>query len=131
MPAMPADSLVWRMPPMDMSMPMMPGLESAVPPAAPALPPQHTMGLPMARPSEVVPLADGDTLHLEATLVRRQIGEDSFVMYGYNEQYPGPLLQVPPAERPLWLSSTTTSQSPPPCTGTAFVWITVLTGWPA
>ena len=94
MPEMASDSLVWRMPPMDMSMPMMPGLEEALPPALPALPDQRTMGVPEARPSEVVTLADGDTLHLEATLVRRQVGGDSFVMYGYNQQYPGPLISV-------------------------------------
>ena len=82
------------MPPMDMSMPMMPGLEDALPPVPPALPDQQAMGIPAARPSAVVPLADGDTLHLEATLVRRQIGDRTFVMYGYNQQYPGPLLRV-------------------------------------
>ncbi len=94
MPATAADTLVWRMPPMDMSMPMMPGLEDAVPPALPALPDQQAMGIPVARPSEVVSLADGDTLHLEATLIRRQLGGRPFVMYGYNQQYPGPLISV-------------------------------------
>ena len=94
MPAEPSDSLVWRMPPMDMSMPMMPGLEEAIPPVLPALPNLSAEDIPHARPSEVVPLADGDTLHLEATLVHRQIGDRAFVMYGYNGQYPGPLMRV-------------------------------------
>ena len=89
-----SDSLVWRMPPMDMSMPMMPGLEKALPPSLPSLPQQTAMGITEAQPNEVVPLADGDTLHLAATLVRRQIGEKAFVMYGYNNQYPGPLISV-------------------------------------
>ncbi len=88
------DTLVWRMPPMDMSMPMMPGLETSVPPVLPALPGTDAATIPPARPSEIVALADGDTLRLEATLVRRQIGDGSFVMYGYNQQYPGPLIHV-------------------------------------
>jgi len=88
------DSLVWRMPPMDMSMPMMPGLETSLPPTLPALPDQAAMSIPIARPSEMVTLADGDTLHLEASLVRRKIGGKTFVMYGYNQQYPGPLISV-------------------------------------
>ena len=50
----------WRMVPMDMSMPMLPGIEGAVPVVGPFMP---GMGmdpamLPEARPSEVVPLAD-------------------------------------------------------------------------
>ena len=49
----------WRMVPMDMNMPMLPGLESAVPVVGPYMP---GMGmdpgmLPEARPSELVPLA--------------------------------------------------------------------------
>ena len=95
--AMPeGDSLAWRMPPMDMSMPMMPGLEDDVPMVDPYL---AGMGMtpdmfPAAQPREVVALADGDTLDLEAMLVRRTINGRDFVMYGYNGQYPGPLIQV-------------------------------------
>jgi len=90
------DSLAWRMPPMDMSMPMMPGLEDDVPMVDPYL---AGMGMtpdmfPAAQPREVVALADGDTLDLEAMLVRRTINGQDFVMYGYNGQYPGPLIQV-------------------------------------
>ena len=90
------DSLTWRMPPMDMSMPMMPGLDNALPPTEPFLAGQtmDAMMFPEAVPREVVPLADGDTLHLEATLVRRTINGKTFVMYGYNRQYPGPLINV-------------------------------------
>lgn len=90
------DSLVWRMPPMDMSMPMMPGLDNALPPTEPFLA-GHTMDpmmFPEAVPHEVVSLADGDTLNLEATLVRRTLNGKTFVMYGYNRQYPGPLINV-------------------------------------
>ncbi len=91
-----ADGAAWRMPPMDPAMPMMPGLEDELPPVAPFL---AGMGMdpsmfPEARPSEVVEMADGDTLDLAATLVRRTLRGRAFVMYGYNGQYPGPLLKV-------------------------------------
>lgn len=42
----------------------------------------------------VVELYDGDTLRLTAGFVRRTIGSRTFVMYGYNGQYPGPLIRV-------------------------------------
>ena len=90
------DSLAWRMPPMDMSMPMLPGLDDALPPVGPFLAGQgmDASMFPEAVPREVVPLADGDTLDLEATLVRRTLNGKTFVMYGYNGQYPGPLIDV-------------------------------------
>ncbi len=91
-----SDSLAHRMPPMDMSMPMLPGLDDALPPVGPFLAGQEmdAMMFPEAVPREVAALADGDTLHLEATLVRRTINGKTFVMYGYNRQYPGPLIHV-------------------------------------
>jgi suppressor of ftsI len=87
----------WRMPPMDPNMPMLPGLEMAVPVVGAFLP---GMGMdpamfPEARPSEVVPLGDGDTLRVAVSMVRRTIGGREHVMYGYNGQYPGPLIQAP------------------------------------
>ena len=90
------EEATWRMPPMDMSMPMMPGLENALPPvgaflAGGGMKPEM---FPEAQPREVMNLADGDTLHMEASLVRRTINGKAFVMYGYNGQYPGPLLRV-------------------------------------
>ena len=87
-----SDSLMWRMPPMDMSMPMMPGLEEALPPAPPWLP--EGSAYPEAIPGEVVALSDGDTLHLMAAPVMRTINGQSLVMYGYNGQYPGPMISV-------------------------------------
>ncbi|MFT4604069.1 MAG: suppressor of ftsI [Rhodothermales bacterium] len=90
------DSLSWRMPPMDMSMPMLPGLENEVPVVGPFLAGEgmDPMMFPEGEPSRVVEMADGDTLHLEASLIRRTIGEKVFVMYGYNRQYPGPLIRA-------------------------------------
>ncbi|HZD06334.1 MAG TPA: multicopper oxidase family protein [Longimicrobiales bacterium] len=87
----------WRMPPMDPNMPMLPGLEHAVPVVGPFVP---GMGidpatLPEARPSEVVSPGDGDTLDLAVSLVRRTLAGHEMVMYGYNGQYPGPLIEAP------------------------------------
>jgi len=87
----------WRMAPMDMSMPMLPGLEGAVPVVGAFLP---GMGidistLPEARPSRVVELADGDTLAVSVSMVRRTIAGHELLMYGYNGQYPGPLIKAP------------------------------------
>src|SRR5262249_9964066 len=44
--------------------------------------------------SQVVHLVSGDTLHLEAGLVRRQLGGRRYTMYAYNSQYPGPLIET-------------------------------------
>ena len=90
------DAAAWRMPPMDMTMPMMPGLEGVVPGVSPFLP---GMGIdpatiPAAAFREVMELADGDSLDLEAGLVRRTINGRTFVMYGFNGQYPGPLIRT-------------------------------------
>ncbi len=91
-----SDSLAHRMPPMDMSMPMLPGLDTALPPVGPFLAGEgmDASMFPEATPRQVVLLADGDTLDLQATLVRRTINGKTFVMYGYNGQYPGPLIKV-------------------------------------
>jgi len=92
----PSDSLAWRMVPMDPNMPMMPGLGGEVPPVGPYLVGEGmdaTM-FPAAEPSRVVPMVDGDSLHLVASLVRRTIGSRTFVMLGYNRQYPGPLIRA-------------------------------------
>jgi FtsP/CotA-like multicopper oxidase with cupredoxin domain len=90
------DSLAWRMPPMDMTMPMLPGLMNSVPVVKPFLP-GHGMDVsmfPQAEPMRVVEMADGDTLQLEASLVRRTIAGKEFVMMGYNRMYPGPLIRA-------------------------------------
>ncbi|MFT5141572.1 MAG: suppressor of ftsI [Rhodothermales bacterium] len=90
------DSLVWRMPPMEMSMPMLPGLDREFPVVGPFLAGMgmDPMQFPEGEPRRVVAMADGDTLHLEASLIRRTIGEKTFIMYGYNRQYPGPLIRA-------------------------------------
>ncbi|MGY8779136.1 MAG: multicopper oxidase domain-containing protein, partial [Longimicrobiales bacterium] len=87
----------WRMVPMDMEMPMLPGLEGTVPIVGPFMP---GLGMdpamfPEARPSEVVALADMDTLDISVSTVRRTIEGHEMIMFGYNGQYPGPLIQAP------------------------------------
>lgn len=90
------DSLTWRMAPMEISMPMLPGLERAVPITAAFLPGvgMDPMTFPEGRPREIIEMQDADTLRLEASLIRRTIGDRTFIMYGYNQQYPGPLIRA-------------------------------------
>jgi FtsP/CotA-like multicopper oxidase with cupredoxin domain len=87
----------WRMVPMDPNMPMLPGLENLLPPVRPFLPGAGVdpSTLPEARPSEVVSMHDGDTLDIAVSMVRRTIEGHELVMYGYNGQYPGPLIEAP------------------------------------
>ena len=84
----------WRMPPM---LPggamMMPGMRHLTPSVAPWLPPADS-AVPMAEPRRIVDVRDGDTLRLVAGVVRRVIGGRSVVMYGFNGQYPGPLIRA-------------------------------------
>ena len=84
----------WRRPPMHPSVAMMPGVGRLTPPVDPFLP-SSTAPLPPARPREIVRLGDGGTLDLEAGLVERTIAGRTLTMYGFNGQYPGPLIHVP------------------------------------
>ncbi len=86
----------WVMPPMDPNMPMLPGLEGAVPPASAWLPhfDLEPADFPAAEPSRTVDLADGDTLDLAVSAVRRTIAGREYLMYGYNGQYPGPFIRA-------------------------------------
>lgn len=91
-----ADPAAWRMPPMPPEMPMPPGLENVVPDTPPWLPGSDIdpSTVPEAVFRTVERLADGDTLDLTAGLVRRRINGRTFVMYGFNGQYPGPLIEA-------------------------------------
>lgn len=89
------------MPPMPAGMPMLPALMGEVPPVSAWLP---AFGLsaadfPAAEPSRTVELADGDTLDLVPSPVRRTIRGREYLMYGYNNQYPGPLIKAPQGAR--------------------------------
>ena len=76
--------------------PMLPGLRGVSPSVDPFLPGEgvDTASLAWATPREILHVADGDTIALEARIVKRRIGGRTFVMYGFNGQYPGPLLRV-------------------------------------
>ncbi len=76
--------------------PMLPGLRGVSPSVDPFLPGEgvDTATIAWATPREVIYAADGDTVALEARIVKRRIGGRTFVMYGFNGQYPGPLLRV-------------------------------------
>ncbi len=90
--------VVWRMPPQPIPMPMMiPGLMGSIPDLTPFLPGSalDPSTLPEAVFREIVEMKAGDTLRLEAGFVRRRIGTRTFTMYGFNGQYPGPLIRVP------------------------------------
>jgi suppressor of ftsI len=87
----------WTMPPMN-GMPMMPGMSGLTPSVRPYLPDPSARDLAsiqVARSQSVYRVGDGANFTLEATLVRRTIRGRTFVMYGFNDQYPGPLIQVP------------------------------------
>lgn len=82
--------------PMPVGMPMLPGLRGLRPPVTPFLPraTSDPMRLPLAKPTEVVRLKNGDTLDLRAGFVRRMIGRRAFAMYAFNGQVPGPMIRV-------------------------------------
>jgi suppressor of ftsI len=92
-----SDSLVWRMVPMEgMTMPMMPGMMDDIPEVGAFLPGfgMDMAALPEARPSEIIDMADGDTLRMDASFVRRTIAGQEYVMMAYGGMYPGPLIRA-------------------------------------
>src|SRR5262249_61561592 len=57
--------------------------------------PTTTEGLPDARETELVELADGDEFQLEIVPVKKRIGDATVRMLAYNGSVPGPTLKVP------------------------------------
>jgi suppressor of ftsI len=85
----------WTTVPMPPNISMLPAEMALRPSVGPYLPSAPTHGpVAVARPREMVSLASGDTLRLMAGLVRRTFKGRTFTMYGFNGQYPGPLLRV-------------------------------------
>ncbi len=82
-----------NLPPMPPGLTMLPAEMALRPDAAPFLP-QADSATPFARPREVLKVATGDTVRLNAGLVRRSVNGRTYAMYGYNGQYPGPLIQA-------------------------------------
>jgi suppressor of ftsI len=92
--------VTWTMPPHDARVPMMPmGIEHLTPPVTPFLPATglDPATIPPATPRQLLHMREGDTLSLTAGPVRRRIRGQDVVMYGFNGQYPGPLIHVPQA----------------------------------
>lgn len=91
-PVMPSAAMILPM----IRNPMLPGAKSLRPSVSGFLPGEgiDPETLPMAGPREIVDLADGDTLALEASLVRKMVAGETFVMYAFNQQIPGPLIRV-------------------------------------
>ena len=56
--------------------------------------PRETEGLPDARKTELVELADGDEFELEIMPVKKRIGDATVRMLAYNGSVPGPTLKV-------------------------------------
>ena len=75
---------------------MMPGVGDLRPNATPYAPEgSDVQTAPPARPREIVTLTDGGTLDLEAGVVTRVINGRTLTMFGFNGQYPGPLIRIP------------------------------------
>jgi FtsP/CotA-like multicopper oxidase with cupredoxin domain len=90
----PGDSAIgarWTGVPMPSGLTMLPAEMALRPDATPYLPSGNA---PAVRPRERVHLRTGDTLRLEAGLVRRTLAGREFTMYAFNGQQPGPLIEV-------------------------------------
>ncbi|MGI8618832.1 MAG: multicopper oxidase family protein [Gemmatimonadaceae bacterium] len=88
-------SVAWTTVPMPAGLQMLPAEMALRPNVEPYLPqPRAGQSVHAARPRDLVELDDGDTLRLAAQLVRRTFKGRSYTMYGFNGQYPGPLIRV-------------------------------------
>jgi suppressor of ftsI len=86
----------WTTVPMPANLTMLPGEMALRPSATPYLPHAREGRVPPpARPHEMVRLGNGDTLRLTAGLVSRTFKGQRVTMFGFNGQYPGPLISVP------------------------------------
>jgi FtsP/CotA-like multicopper oxidase with cupredoxin domain len=83
----------WSHVPMLPRITMLPAEMALTPQVTPWLPATDSSA-PQVRPRELARLRDGDTLRLEAGLVRRTIGGRSHTMFAFNGQQPGPLIEV-------------------------------------
>jgi suppressor of ftsI len=87
-----SDTEGWRMPPMHPQVPMPPGMGGLVPSVAPLAP--DTAGAVDLRPTEVIRLADGDSITLTVGPVRQRVGGRTRYLLGYDGQVPGPRLEA-------------------------------------
>ncbi len=86
-----AADLRWGGVPMPPGLTMLPAEMSLRPDLTPFLPAGEA---PAARPRQTIRVRSGDTLRLEAGLVRRTLKGRSYTMYAFNGQYPGPLIEA-------------------------------------
>ena len=91
---MAGDASDWTMPPMYAGVPMLPGVMQSRPVVTPFRPAVDLNTLPAARPRDIVTLPDGGTLDLTAGFVRKSVAGRDLVMMAFNEQIPGPLIEV-------------------------------------
>ena len=84
------------MPPVPAGLQMLPAEMALRPDVVPLLPTGDSSVpiAPFARPREILRVHSGDTVRLEAGFVRRTINGRTYTMYGYNGQYPGPLIEA-------------------------------------
>jgi len=83
----------WPMVPSPRGVTMLPSEMALRPEVTPFLPPMDEP-LPNADSHEVLRPKDGEIIDLDAELVRRTINGQTYTMYSYNGQYPGPLIEV-------------------------------------
>jgi len=83
----------WPMVPSPRGVTMLPSEMALRPEVTPFLPPMDEP-LPKADSHEVLRPEDGEIIDLDAELVRRTINGQTYTMYSYNGQYPGPLIEV-------------------------------------
>ena len=91
----PDDSTRWTGVPMPEGVAMLPAMMRLRPDERAWLPiVGDAVALPASRPRSRLRVADGDTLRLTAMAVRHRMFGRDFVMYGFNGEIPGPLLDV-------------------------------------
>jgi suppressor of ftsI len=83
----------WTPPPMHPKISMPPELMTLRPDVSSYLP-RDDASIPLARPRQLLRLADGGAVTLVAAPVRRQLFGRTISMLGFNGQYPGPLIEV-------------------------------------
>ncbi len=87
------DTSGWPMVPTPSGVTMLPSEMALRPEVTPFLPGADAP-IPNGESNEVLRLKDGDFIDLDAELVRRTINGQTYTMYSYNGQYPGPLIEV-------------------------------------
>lgn len=87
------ESSGWPMVPTPRGVTMLPSEMALRPDVTPFLPTTDSP-IPDGEAHEVIRANDGDIVDLDAELVHRTINGQTFTMYSYNGQYPGPLLEV-------------------------------------